>query len=233
MKLVITKDDQAMSEAALHILLGSMYQDKRVNISLTSGRSPKTLYKLMTPLVKDNPAFNQVHYYLFDDSPINGKDFGSNYYEMQELFFEPAHVEASKISVPTRDNWQDFDALVDEAGGIDVMLIGLGFDGHFCGNLPNLTPLDAYTYTVTRQAMHESNPVYGSHPDQPLLITMGPQSLMRVKHLVMIVNGKEKAEILKRFLEEPISGSNPSTLLRLHPNMTVIVDQDAASLLNV
>ena len=61
---------------------------------------------------------------------------------------------------------------------------------------------------------------------------MGPKSLMRVNHLVMIVNGKEKAEIFKRFLEEPINQDVPATILKLHPNFTVICDQDAASLID-
>lgn len=61
---------------------------------------------------------------------------------------------------------------------------------------------------------------------------MGPKSLMRVKHLVMIVNGKEKAEIFKKFLDEPISNEVPSTVLRLHPNFTVICDQEEASLIH-
>ena len=61
---------------------------------------------------------------------------------------------------------------------------------------------------------------------------MGPASLMKVKHLVLIVNGKHKAEIFKKFLKEPISEELPATILRLHPNFTVIADEDAASLLS-
>lgn len=56
---------------------------------------------------------------------------------------------------------------------------------------------------------------------------------MRVKHLVMIVNGKEKAEIFKRFLLEPINQDVPATILKLHPNFTVICDQEAASLIDL
>ena len=56
---------------------------------------------------------------------------------------------------------------------------------------------------------------------------------MRVKHVVMIVNGKHKAEILKKMIESPISDELPSTILKLHPNFTVICDKDAASLLNL
>lgn len=52
MKLIIEENEQKMSESAMFILLGAMMQDKRVNISLTSGRSPKTMYDMMIPYVK-------------------------------------------------------------------------------------------------------------------------------------------------------------------------------------
>ena len=76
------------------------------------------------------------------------------------------------------------------------------------------------------------NPTYPERPEAPVIYTMGPKSLMRVKHLVMIVNGKEKAEILKKVLDSPITDELPSTVLKLHPNFTIIADKDAASLLN-
>lgn len=56
---------------------------------------------------------------------------------------------------------------------------------------------------------------------------------MCVKHLVMIVNGKEKAEIFKRFLDEHINQDVPATILKLYPNFTVICDKDAATLIDI
>ena len=60
MKLIIEENEQKMSESAMHILLGAMMQDKRVNISLTAGRSPINLYKMMVPYVKDQEKFNTI-----------------------------------------------------------------------------------------------------------------------------------------------------------------------------
>jgi hypothetical protein len=60
----------------------------------------------------------------------------------------------------------------------------------------------------------------------------GPASLMKDEHLVLIVNGKHKVEIFKKFLKEPISEERPAIILRLHPNFTVIADEDNASLLS-
>lgn len=233
MKLIIEENEQKMSESAMHILLGAMMQDKRVNISLTSGRSPIELYKMMAPLVKDQDKFKEVEYYLFDEAPWNDKPYGPNWDEMQELFFKDANIPAERIHSLDMSNWDSFDKDIERAGGIDVMIIGLGYDGHFCSNAPKCTPLDSYTYLIDRAERRKILPKYNSHPEIPYSITMGAKSLMKVKHLVMIVNGKHKAEILKQVLDAPISNELPSTVLKLHPNFTLICDQDAASLLNM
>ena len=89
--------------------------------------------------------------------------------------------------------------------GIDVMLIGLGWDGHFCSNCPRCTPMDSYTYPMDRKTKNAANPTYPARDHLPITLSMGPKSLMRVKHLVMIVTGKEKAQILKQVLDSPIS----------------------------
>lgn len=233
MKLIIKDTEKQMSEYAMYVLLGAMMQDKRVNISLTSGRSPKMLYEMMAPIVKDQEEFKDVEYYLFDEAPYIGQDKpGPNWTEMQELFFKDANIPAERIHVTTMENWETYDREISEAGGIDVMVIGLGFDGHFCSNCPRCTPMDSYTYIMDRKTKNAANPGYPEKPDLPYSITMGPKSLMKVKHLVMIVNGKHKAEILKQVLDSPITDELPATVLKLHPNITVICDKEAASLLD-
>lgn len=234
MKLIVEENERAMSESALHILLGAMMQDKRVNISLTSGESPKTLYQMMAPLVKDKPQFANVQYYLFDEAPYqDGRPYGPNWEQMQDLFFRAANIPEERIHDTMTDNWETYDWEIREAGGIDVMVIGLGWDGHFCSNCPRCTPMDSYTYEMDRATKNAANPTYPARTELPVTYSMGPHSLMRVKHLVMIVNGKHKAEILKKVLDSPITDELPATVLKLHPNFTVICDKDAASLLNM
>ena len=164
MKLIIEENEQKMSESAMHILLGTMMQDKRVNISLTAGKSPINLYKMMIPYVKDQEKFKDIEYYLFDEAPYLDKPYGPNWEEMQELFFKDAHIPAKRIHTTTMENWETYDQEIRDAGGIDVMLIGLGFDGHFCSNCPRCTPMDSYTYPMDRATKNAANPTYPAKP---------------------------------------------------------------------
>ncbi len=231
MKIIIEENEEKMSEKAMFILLGAMMQDKRVNISITSGTSPKTLYKLMVPYVKNRDCFQNVDYWLFDDNPYIGREHGKTWDETHAMFFDPAGIPDEKIHIPSLENWDRYDDMIRDAGGIDVMVLGLGWDGHFCNNFPRCTVLDSYTYCFDYKKRQELNPFYPDRPNQPTSLSMGPKSLMRVKHLVMIVNGKKKAEILKRVLDTPITDEIPATVLKLHPNFTIICDKEAASLL--
>ena len=232
MKLIIEETTEKMSESALQIVLGEMMQDKQVNISLTSGRSPEKMYEMMVPAIKGKAKYKDVQYWLFDENPYDGDEYGPNWYDMQKMIFGPAEIEDERVHHLTRENYTEYDEQVRRAGGIDVMVIVLGWDGHFCGNCPRCTPFDSLTYRFLYTDKQKLNPTYKDRPTQPYTYTMGPQSLMRVRRLVMIVNGSEKAEILKRFIEEPINEDVPATILKLHPNLTVIADQDAAALLN-
>ena len=112
MKIIIEKDEHAMSESAMQIILGTMMQDKKVNVSLTSGSSPRTMYQMMVPYVKDKPQFKDVDYYLFDEAPEAGEKKGQpgpNWSEMQELFFKDANIPDEKIHCPSMENYETFD----------------------------------------------------------------------------------------------------------------------------
>lgn len=231
MKLIIEESYEKMSESAMMIVLSEMMQDKQVNVSLTSGRSPQLMYEMMVPQVKGKHKYSDVQYWLFDENPYVDEEHGPNRNDMQKMFFAPAGIEDERVHIMTPDNYTEYDEQIRLAGGIDVMVIGLGWDGHFCGNCPRCTPFDSYTYRIPFPDKQKVNPTYADRPRQPYTYTMGAKSLMRVRRLVMIVNGKEKAEILKRFIEEPVNEDVPATILKLHSNLTVICDRDAASLL--
>jgi 6-phosphogluconolactonase/glucosamine-6-phosphate isomerase/deaminase len=134
------------------------------------------------------------------------------------------------------DNIDEIRTSIKDGGGLDLMVIGLGDDGHFCGNMPYKTDFlsDIYTYNLQE---NKDMPWYETYlslvkeeselPDK--VVTMGAPMLMKTKHLVLIVNGKEKSDIFKRFMDSDITKEIPATVLKLHPNLTVIVDKDVVA----
>ena len=238
-KLIVTKDYQEMSAVAVQHLLGAMHSQHRVNLSITAGSTPKGVYELMAPLVKDKPYFDNVHYYNFDEVPYRGQEggFGVTMTHLNELYFDPADIDRERIHVLDQTNYETWDQELAADGGLDLVLLGIGDDGHFCGNLPGTTSFGDLT---TRVDIHSVpglperilRSVGGDIARRPdFYVTMGPRSIMAVRKLLVIASGTAKAQMVKRLVDGPVGEDRPATLLTVHPDITLVVDAEAASAL--
>jgi 6-phosphogluconolactonase/glucosamine-6-phosphate isomerase/deaminase len=235
MKVIVEPNAQAYSETVSALIVGQCVQDRRVNLSLTAGSSPKGPYKILAPWLKRHPdEIEKVHFYTFDYLDYEGYDHGFSEFELSSQLYGPAEIR------PENQHWldrQSYDTYVDEievAGGIDLMLIGMGADGHFCANMPFAARFDQDVYSIAIDPEYPWYPsfqaIYSGTTSPEDFLTLGAKFLMKVKHLVLIVNGESKAEAVKRFLsDETISPEFPVSILRLHPNLTVVLDSEAAS----
>lgn len=153
---------------------------------------------------------------------------------MRQLFFTPAQIKEENIHKLTLDNAAQHDRQLEEAGGLDLMVLGLGADGHFCGNLPNTTRFHDQTVEVPIHgemialiANSEMGGDISAVPDS--YVTMGPRSVMAAKNLLLIVSGAAKAHALKQVVEGPVSVQVPASVLKLHPSLVIIADKAAAA----
>lgn len=237
MKVFIGKDVEEMSKIAADYVMSYMYQEKqRVNLSITGGSTPKRMYELLVPQVKDTNRFDHVHFYNFDEIPYRKEDReGVTISGLREAFFTPAGIPEERIHKLDQFNYQTQDERIEKDGGLDMVILGVGADGHFCGNLPQTTKFGDFTTRVEcdqrlkDRILPEFNDVEEDVPDY--YITMGPRSIMRAKHIIMIASGAKKAEIIKTLMEGVVDEDKPATILTLHPHFTLIMDEEAASLL--
>lgn len=218
MKLIITEDYQEMSRVAAHHLLGYMSKTRRVNLAITAGSTPKGMYEYLTTLVKGKPWYDNCYFYNFDEIPFRGKEGeGVTITNLRNLFFTPAGIKEENIQKLTIDNYREHDQKLAREGGLDLVVLGLGADGHFCGNLPNTTHFHEQTVEF---------PIQGEMVD---IVTMGPKSIMAAKNLLIIVSGAGKAQALKNVLQGPVTEDVPASVLQLHPSLMVIADKAAAA----
>lgn len=234
MKVIIGKDLDEMSTIAGQHLLAHMYRPGRVNLSITGGTSPLRMYQLLVPMVKGREYFSQVHYYNFDEIPYRAEDReGVTIAGLRKAYFEPAAIPQENIHPLDQHNYTTQDERLMAAGGLDMILLGVGADGHYCGNLPGTTSFGDGTVRVEcdevikGRLVDEFDGNTAHIPDY--YITMGPRSIMAARQLVMIATGTKKAGIVKTLVEGRVDEKIPATLLTLHPNMTLILDAEAAS----
>ncbi|SET55868.1 glucosamine-6-phosphate deaminase [Thorsellia anophelis] len=236
MNLIIENDYDTMSQTAANLLLAEMLKPTRVNLSITAGNTPKKMYELLIPMVKNKPHFSQVHYYNFDEVPVlDDAGFGITMGNLNKDFFKPANISKEQIHVLDDANYLTHDERLLEAGGLDLILMGIGSDGHFCGNLPGTTEFHDMTVKVNMTEALKAiflKEVGGDESKVPdYWVTMGPKSVMQSKKLVMFASGKSKAEIIKKAFFGPVTSDVPSSILQMHPNLTLLLDKDAAALI--
>ncbi|MDX5539072.1 glucosamine-6-phosphate deaminase [Escherichia coli] len=229
------EDYQEMSRVAAHHLLGYMSKTRRVNLAITAGSTPKGMYEYLTTLVKGKPWYDNCYFYNFDEIPFRGKEGeGVTITNLRNLFFTPAGIKEENIQKLTIDNYREHDQKLAREGGLDLVVLGLGADGHFCGNLPNTTHFHEQTVEFPIQgemvdivAHGELGGDFSLVPDS--YVTMGPKSIMAAKNLLIIVSGAGKAQALKNVLQGPVTEDVPASVLQLHPSLMVIADKAAAA----
>lgn len=239
MRIIKTKDYDEMSRITASYLLGYLTKgyERRMNLAITGGSTPLKTYEYVRDMMNGAPL-PDVHYYNFDEIPVKGGE-PATLASLKELYFDPCNIPENKIEVFHEENYKDYDNKIAEDGGLDLVLMGLGSDGHFCGNVPET--FDDFGLGCRsidcRMTDHLKDLIAGAcggedkMPDS--FVTFGPTTVMAARKLILIVNGEKKAGILKKVLEGPITPSVPGSILRLHPDITVIADAQAAKFLDV
>lgn len=234
MKTIITKDYEEMSQvAAKHVLGHILNSQYRTNLSVTAGTTPVRMYEILTEEMRGKDYYNNAHYYNFDEIPHKVKqEEGITMTDLRNLFFTPAGINEDRIHMLDENNYKNQDQRIVEDGSLDAIVLGIGADGHFCGNLPGTTQFkDFTTKVICDEAMKKRiGGLFESADDVPdFYITMGPSSIMQAKHLILIASGIKKANVMKEWYRSNIDESLPASILKAHPNITVIMDEDAAS----
>ena len=240
MNLFISNTYESMSAKAAEAVMQIMQSKKKPVLCPASGDSPTGLYK---ELIHDASKFKRDisgWYFVGLDEwlGMNGDDEGSCRFHLNNQLFNPLHISENNICFfdgKTKDLNAECDkveSFITKHGGIDVAIVGLGMNGHVGMNEPgtssalrsHVTEIDAITQQVGQKYFKEKTHISKG-------ITLGIANIMEARNVLLIVSGNKKAEIVRRLLEGEISEQLPASLLRNHPNCSVYLDAEAASLL--
>ncbi|NLC54393.1 MAG: glucosamine-6-phosphate deaminase [Erysipelothrix sp.] len=242
MKIIRVKDYQAMSEAAAKIISEAVRENPQINLGLATGGSPVKMYKLLVAdhqanktVYKDVKSFNLDEYLgLPQGHPQTYHTF------MHENLFNHIDIKEENIFVPDGDTKDpkataaQYEELL-EKNQIDLQLLGIGTNGHIGFNEPGSSfqgktaVVDLTPETITANARYFE----GNQDLVPTeAISMGIGSIMRAKKILLIASGANKAKVIKGLVEGAITESLPASVLQNHPDVTLVIDEAAASLLS-
>jgi glucosamine-6-phosphate deaminase len=118
---------------------------------------------------------------------------------------------------------------------LDLQILGIGTNGHIGFNEPG-TPFDNETFIVTldQKTRVDNSRFFNSIDEVPnYAITMGIKNIMFTKHIVLLASGKEKSDAVYKMIHGKVNTNLPASILQLHPNCTIILDEQAASLIHI
>jgi glucosamine-6-phosphate deaminase len=126
-----------------------------------------------------------------------------------------------------------YDAAIAASGGVDVQLLGIGSDGHIGFNEPGSSLVSrTRVKTLTRRTREDNARFFDSADEVPHhVVTQGLGTILEARHLVLVALGEGKAEALAASVEGPLAASCPASVIQMHPHVTVVVDEGAASAL--
>jgi glucosamine-6-phosphate deaminase len=242
MRVIIAKNYEKMSKIAAKEIAKLLYVKPEAILGLATGSTPEGVYKELIDLNKENRAdFSKVTSYNLDEyKGIKGDHPQSYRYFMDTNLFNHVNIDKSKTYVPngTAEDFdkecREYDEAIENAGGIDLQLLGIGTNGHIGFNEPSdFLNLNTHVTDLTEDTIKANSRFFENIDEVPTqAVTMGLGSIMKAKKIILLASGEKKAEIIAKLVEEKISTRIPASMLQVHPNVVVIVDEEAASLLN-
>ncbi|WP_042143470.1 glucosamine-6-phosphate deaminase [Paucisalibacillus sp. EB02] len=237
MEVIRVKDYDAMSKEAASFLVERINRLKNPILGLATGSTPEGLYKCLIEEYKQgNVSFKDVKSFNLDEYVgLEKNDPNSYYYFMKDKLFDHVDISLDHVRVPNgvatdlQQECVDHEEAIKAAGGIDVQLLGIGANGHIGFNEPG-TPFTSKTQVVDLEesTIQANSRFFNSIEEVPTqAVSMGIETIMNSKEILLLASGASKAGALAKLINGDVTEDVPASVLKNHPNVTVIVDEAA------
>ena len=241
MKLIVTKNYEELSKVAADEFAKVIIEKPEAVLGLATGGSPVGMYKELIAKCKNNELdFSKCTSINLDEYIGLNPEHEQSYRNfMNTNLFNHINIDKAKTFVPNglaenlEEECKNYDKKIEELGGIDVQLLGIGNNGHIAFNEPG-EELSAGTHIIslTESTIEANARFFDSIDEVPRkALTMGLGGIMKAKKIILIASGEGKAEAIKGLFSGKITTENPASMLQMHRDVTVIVDKEAAKLI--
>lgn len=239
MRIVRAKDYAEVSSKTANLLLAQVNLKPSAVLGLATGGSPVGAYqKIVEAYQNANVDFSEVTTINLDEYRGISREHPQSYWSfMQEHLMKHVNLRKDHIFIPDGENMDAeavcsaYDSVIEQSGGIDLQLLGIGLDGHIGFNEPaDHFEKNTHCVELTESTIEANQRFFDSKDQVPRqAYTMGILPIMQAGKVVLIANGQNKADILRRAFFGPVTPQVPASILQLHPDVTLIADEAALS----
>lgn len=239
MKLLVVKNYEEISEVAAKIFKDVIIEKPNAILGLATGSTPIGLYKNLIEMNKNKEIdFSNVKTINLDEYVGLGEENTQSYrYFMNENLFNHININKANTFLPNGlakdlgEEAKDYDRKIDELGGIDIQILGIGGNGHIAFNEPSDFLIEGTHVTSLAQSTIEANSrFFNSKGEVPTrALSMGIGQIMKSKKILLLVKGQDKVDAVKKLLNGNITTHNPASMLKMHKDVTIIIDEEMAN----
>ncbi|MCO8122908.1 glucosamine-6-phosphate deaminase [Stieleria sp. TO1_6] len=239
MRTIVCQDAQGAAKTVAGLIADQVRQNPKSVLGLATGGTPVATYQVLIEMARRGEVdFRQVTSFNLDeyiglagDHPQSFRAF------MDEQLFGQINIPIEQTFVPDGcasdidASCARYEAMIRDAGGIDMQLLGIGHNGHIAFNEPG-SEFDSRTRQVELTAETiDKNARFFDSPDQVPrhAITMGIATILDARQIVLLATGAGKADAVRNMLAGPVVAAHPASLLRNHSHVTVVLDPPAAA----
>ncbi len=239
MKVIVTDDYEIMSREAAKVVAAEVKSKPDSVFALPTGGTPLGLYAELIRMHKEEGLdLSKVSTFNLDEYiglPLNHES--SYHYYMYDKFFNHVNVSEDRVRIPNGliENPEEeslaYEWAIKRAGGIDLAVLGIGRNGHIGFNEPK-TEFGSLTRPIylAKRTIEANARFFGEDPDSVprQAISMGIRTIMNSTKIILLASGAEKARAINQTVHGPVTEMVPSSVLQLHPDCTLILDEAAA-----
>lgn len=236
----LSKGSQFVAKEIANLIREKQKKKEKCVLGLATGSTPKTLYKELVRMHREEKLSfkNVVTFNLDEYYPIDNDALQSYNRFMRSNLFDHVDINPKNIHIPNgeirkddiKEHCRQYEKMIEDAGGIDLQILGIGNNGHIGFNEPG-SGIYSRTRLITLDTSTRIANAYefANISDVPrLAITMGISTIMKSKKIILMAWGPAKAPVIKQAVEEDETDHVPASLLQNHDNVTFVMDENAA-----
>lgn len=239
MEVIIQPNSEAAADFVSSIIATHLLKNTRAVLGLATGASMESVYSRLVELHRTNSLdFSKCRTFNLDEYVgLSAEDPCSYRYYMNKHLFNQVNIDLQNTHIPNgiapdlAIECEGYEKHIREVGGIDLMLLGIGLCGHIGFNEP-LSAFRSRTRVVrlSQTTLQQNQSHFSGRSSMPqCAITMGVETILESRCCVLLATGENKADILARAIEGPLTSMVSASALQLHPDCIVVTDEAAAS----
>ena len=241
MKIIIMESAEAFDREGALTITRQALKKPDTTFCVATGDTTHNMYALAAKLHKElGVDYSLCKTCNLDEyAGIAAEDKRSCSYRINEVLLKKINIKPentyvpSGLSDPPEKELLVFREKIEKFGGIDLLVLGIGANGHIAFNEPG-TPFDSVfrVAPISEATRKDKALLFGGFDETPKYgISMGIRDVMMARSIFLAAKGRNKADVIRRIVEGPMAADVPASVVRVHPDLTVLIDKDAASLL--